>query len=60
MEKRFFLDGIALHTCGVSPGNVESPAAIEADFAYAWLALGDWTTVAAGEAADAFIGQLFV
>jgi hypothetical protein len=51
VEKRLLLDGIALGSGHVSPGNVECAAAVVTNFADASLALRDWTTVAAGEAA---------
>ncbi len=41
VEERLFFDGIALHAGGVSPGDVEFAAAIEADFADSWLAFGN-------------------
>jgi hypothetical protein len=60
VEKRFFLDGIALRAGGVSPGNVEGAAAVVADFADTGLAFGDGTAVSAGEATDAVVGESFV
>jgi hypothetical protein len=59
VEEGLLLDGIALHAGGVSPGDVEFAAAIEANFADSGLTVGDWTTVAAGEAADAVIAEIF-
>jgi hypothetical protein len=59
VEERLLLDGIALHAGRVSPGNVELAAAIEADFADSGLTVGDWTTVAAGETADAVVAEIF-
>src|SRR5208282_4847034 len=58
-EERLLLDGIALHTGGVSPGHVERAAAVVADFADAGLAVGDGAAVSAGEAADAVVVELF-
>jgi hypothetical protein len=58
MEKRLLLDGIALRAGGVSPGDVELAAAIEADFADAGLAIGNRATVAAGEAANAVVAEI--
>ena len=55
VEERLLLDGIALHSGGVSPGDVELAAAIEADLADSGLAFGDRAAVAAGEAADAVV-----
>ena len=45
---------------GVSPGDIERAAAVEADLAYAGLAFGNGTAVAAGEAADAAVVQFLV
>jgi len=59
VEERLLLDGIALHAGRVSPGDVELAAAIEADFADSGLTVGDGTTVAAGEAADAVVAEIF-
>jgi hypothetical protein len=59
VEERFFLNGIALGGGGVSPGNVELAAAIEADFADAGLAFGDGAAVSAGEAAEAMVAKGF-
>ena len=55
MEERLLLDGIALHARGVSPGNVELAAAIEADFADSGLAFGNGAAVSAGKTADAAV-----
>ena len=60
VEERLFFDGIALHAGGVSPGDVERAAAVVADFADTGLALGNGTTVAAGEATDAVVVKFFV
>ena len=59
MEERLFLNGIALHSCGVSPGNVERAAAIEADFADSGLTLRNRAAVAAGKAADSLVPEVF-
>ena len=40
---------------GVSPGNIEGAAAVVAYLANSGLAVGDGTTVSAGEATDAII-----
>jgi len=40
MEERLLLDGVALHSGNIAPGNVESAAAIEANLADAGLAVG--------------------
>jgi hypothetical protein len=60
VKEWLLLDGIALSSGNVSPGNVERAAAVVADFAYARLAVGDRTAVAAGEAANPAIVELFV
>src|SRR5437764_4862172 len=60
MEERLFLNGIALHSCGVSPGNVERAAAIEADFADSGLTFWDGAAVTAGETSDTVIVELLV
>jgi hypothetical protein len=60
VEERLFFDGIALHPRGVSPGNVECAAAVEADLAHARLAFGNRAAVTAGKTADAVVVELFV
>ncbi len=60
VEEWLFFDGIALHSGGVSPGDIECAAAVEADFAYAGLAFGNRATVTAGKAADAAVVEFFV
>jgi hypothetical protein len=60
VEEWLFLDGVALHAGGVSPGDEEFSAAIEADFADAGLAFGNGAAVAAGETADAVVVEFFV
>jgi len=57
VEEGLLLDGIALHAGGVSPGDVEFAAAIEADFADSGLAVWDRAAVAAGEAADPVVAD---
>ena len=42
VEERLLFDGIALQSGGVSPGDVERAAAVEADLAYAGLAFREW------------------
>jgi hypothetical protein len=59
VKKGLLLDGIALHAGGVSPRNVQLASAVEADFADSRLALGDWALMAAGEAADAILAEIF-
>ena len=53
VEKRLLLDGVALDAADVAPGDVESPAAVEAHLANARLSLQNGTLVAAGIAPDA-------
>jgi len=60
VEEWLLLDGIALSSGNVSPGNVERAAAVVADFADARLTVGDGTAVAAGEAANPAILELLV
>jgi hypothetical protein len=60
VEEWLLLDRIALSSGNVSPGNVESAAAVVADFADARLAVGDGATVAAGEAANPAVVKLLV
>jgi hypothetical protein len=60
VEEWFLLDWIALRASGVSPGDVESAAAIVADFADAGLAFGDGAAMSAGEAAHAIVLDLLV
>src|ERR1700721_2686088 len=49
VEEWLLLDGIALHSGNVTPGNVELAAVIEADFADAGLSIGNGAAVAAGQ-----------
>jgi hypothetical protein len=60
VEEWFLLDGVALGSGSVSPGDVESAGAVEADFADSGLAFGDGAAVSAGEAADAVVVEFFV
>jgi hypothetical protein len=60
VEEGLFFNGIALHSGGVSPGNVELSATVEADFTDAGLAFGNGAAVAAGEAADTVALEFFV
>ncbi len=59
VEEWLLLNRVALSSCGVSPGNVEFAATVEADFADSGLAFGDGTAVAAGEAAQAVVFEIF-
>ena len=58
VEEWLLLDGIALHSGNVTPGNVELAAVIEADFADAGLSIGNGAAVAAGIAANAMVVDL--
>ena len=58
VEEGLLFYGIALSSGGVSPGNVEFAAAVEADFADSSLAFGDGTAMPAGEAAQAMVFQV--
>src|SRR5258708_1685374 len=60
MEERLLLDGIALSSGNVSPGNVERAPAVVADFTDTRLAVGDGAAVAAGEAANPAMVELLV
>jgi hypothetical protein len=53
MEKRFLLDGIALHSAHVAPGHIERSILVVADLANTGLSLSNRATMPAGEAADA-------
>ena len=59
VEEWFLLDGIALGSGNVSPGNVELASAIEADFANAGLSFGNGAAVTAGITAEVIAIQLF-
>jgi hypothetical protein len=58
MEKRLLLDRIALHSADIAPRNVESPAAVEANFADARLSVGNRAAVSAGVTAYAVTIEL--
>jgi hypothetical protein len=58
MEERLLLDGIALHTRGISPWHIELAAAVKAHFAYAGLSLGDRAAMTAREASDAIVAEI--
>lgn len=60
VEERFLLNGVALHTTHITPGNVELTAAVEPDFAHTGLAVRDGAAVAAGEAPHAIAVELFI
>ena len=60
MEERLLLDGITLHTGGVSPRDIERATAVVADFADSGLAVGNGAAMAAGEAADPVVVEFFV
>jgi len=59
MEEWLLLDGIALGSGNVSPGNVEFAAAVVANFADTGLAFGNGATVTTGEAAQAVVLEIF-
>jgi hypothetical protein len=52
MEKGLLLDGIALHTADVAPGNVQRAALVIADLADSGLTLRNGATMSAGVAAN--------
>jgi len=58
VEKRLLLDGIALHSADVAPGNIERTAAVEANFADAGLSVGNRAAVPAGVTAYAVAIEL--
>jgi hypothetical protein len=60
VEERLLLNGIALSSGNVSPGDVKSAATVVADFADAGLTVGDGAAVAAREAANPAIVELLV
>jgi hypothetical protein len=60
VEEGLLLDGIALRSSDVSPGHVELAAAVVTDFAHTGLAVGDRTTMSAGEAAHAVLVEPLV
>jgi hypothetical protein len=60
MEEGLFLNGVALHSGGVSPRGIESAFAVEADFTYSSLPLGNGAAVATGEAANAIVAEMLV
>jgi len=60
VEEWFFLDGIALHSGRVSPGDVERAAAVVPDLADSGLARGNGAAVSAGKTANAVVGEFFV
>src|ERR1700676_4055943 len=60
VKEGFLLDGIALGSGGVSPGDVECAATVVADFAASGLAFGDGAAGSAGETAQAIVLELFV
>jgi hypothetical protein len=60
VKEGLFLDGIALNSTHVSPGNIKFSTLVEANFADACLAFCDWTTVTAGKTAEAIALNGFV
>jgi hypothetical protein len=59
MKEWLLLDGIALHSTDVSPGNIERPATIETDFADAGLSVRNRATVSARVTTNAVAIELF-
>jgi hypothetical protein len=53
MEERFLLNGIALHSTDIAPGNIQLASLVEADLAHARLTFRNRATVAARVAANA-------
>jgi thiosulfate reductase cytochrome b subunit len=60
VEKRFFLDGVALHPADVSPRDVQGSTAIVTNLANPRLTLWNWTAVAAGITTHTIAIELFV
>jgi len=60
VEERLLLDGVALRSGDVSPGNVEFAAAVVTNFANARLTVRNGATMAAGKAADAILVEPLV
>ena len=60
MEERLLLDWIALHAANVSPGDVESSAAVVPHFADTDLTIGNGATVPTGEATHAVAIKPFI
>jgi hypothetical protein len=60
VEERLLLDGVALRSGDVPPGDVERSALIVANLADAGLTLGNGATVAAGKTADAILVEPLV
>ena len=60
MEEWLLLDGVTLHSADISPGDVEGPTEVVADFANAGLAVWDGATMSASEAAHAIAVELLV
>jgi thiosulfate reductase cytochrome b subunit len=60
VEKRFFLDGIALHSAHVPPRHVQSSAAIVTNLADPRLTVRNWTAVATSVTTHTIAIELFV
>ena len=60
MKEWLFLDGIALHSAHITPGNVKFPALVVTHFAHAGLPFEDGTTMAARKTANAIAVNRFV
>jgi hypothetical protein len=60
VKERLLFDGIALHSGGVAPGDIERSTPVEADFADAGLTFGNGTLMTARETANAVVFEFFV
>jgi hypothetical protein len=59
MKEWLLLDGIALHSTDITPGNIERPATVEPNLADSGLSIGNRTAVPARIAAHAIAIELF-
>jgi len=59
VEERFLLDGIALHSGGVSPRNKEFATAVEADLADSWLSFRNGTAMPTRKTTDTIVPEVF-
>ena len=59
VEKWLFLDGIALHSGNIAPGNVKRAAMVKANFADPRLPVGNRAAMSTGIAAHAIAIQFF-
>jgi len=58
VEKRLLLDGIALHSTHIAPGNKKFSVLVVADFADSGLTFGNRTAVSAGKAAHSLTNNI--